>query len=277
MKKLLIFSLAAMVLAIGLVGAVSAKNDNSNQYMPSNAPANEISLLENAKEVAPGVFYLGKSMNKGKVVEGYAFVHYAKDSDRAKKAKPTQDDSNKYKLLGVKWADTIQYEVNTAGSNFVGAGDVTGILEDSLETWDTAITSDFELFNDVLVPTTETFVGGTEPDYINRIVWQNFGGPGTIAYNSYWFYTATREMIESDVVFNSYYDWADCIDGGVDCSNKMDLQSIATHEFGHNGLADLYNRPARPLTMYGYSGFGETKKQDLATGDMLGIQALYGN
>ena len=69
------------------------------------------SMFGHAVEVAPGVFYLGKSMDKGKVVEGYAFIHYAKDSDKAKKAKPVWDDTwNKYKFLfpslKLKWADT---------------------------------------------------------------------------------------------------------------------------------------------------------------------------
>jgi hypothetical protein len=56
----------------------------------------------------------------------------------------------------------------------------------------------------------------------------------------------------------------------------MDLKNIATHEFGHNGLNDLYMPPSIALTMYGYSGYGETDKQTLGTGDISGIQALYG-
>ena len=47
-------------------------------------------------------------------------------------------------------------------------------------------------------------------------------------------------------------------------------------EFGHNGLNDLYMPPSIALTMYGYSGDGETDKRDLGTGDISGIPALYG-
>jgi hypothetical protein len=56
----------------------------------------------------------------------------------------------------------------------------------------------------------------------------------------------------------------------------MDLQNIATHEFGHNGLADLKPLKDAELTMYYASSLGETKKRSLGVGDILGIQALYG-
>ncbi len=57
----------------------------------------------------------------------------------------------------------------------------------------------------------------------------------------------------------------------------MDLQNIATHELGHGaGLIDLYDAVASEQTMYGYSTKGETKKRDLNTGDIAGIQDLYG-
>jgi hypothetical protein len=41
----------------------------------------------------------------------------------------------------------------------------------------------------------------------------------------------------------------------------MDLQNIATHEFGHNGLADLIPPKDAELTMYYASTFGEVKKR----------------
>jgi len=262
MKKILIFSLVGIVLTIGLVGSVGAagKNQKKNQ---------KIDLLENATQVAPGVFYLGESMNKGKVVDGYAFVHYAKGSKSAARPKPVVDDKvDMYKLLfrGIKWANTMQYEVNPDDS---GLGDdvVMTTLGASLDTWDTAITGDFELFG-AIGTSDKTFVGY---DNTNLVMWDNLGSDGIIAMNSFWFYRTTKEIVESDVVFNMQYNWS--LSGE---SEKMDLQNIATHEFGHNGLADLYVSKSAELTMYGYSGYGETKKQTLGTGDISGIQVLYG-
>ena len=57
----------------------------------------------------------------------------------------------------------------------------------------------------------------------------------------------------------------------------MDLGTIATHEFGHwLLLEELYNKPAGDQTMYGYSTYGETSKQTLESGDIAGIEAIYG-
>lgn len=50
-----------------------------------------------------------------------------------------------------------------------------------------------------------------------------------------------------------------------------------THEFGHwFVLDDLYSDADYWLTMYGYAGYGETYKQTLGLGDIMGIQAIYG-
>ena len=58
----------------------------------------------------------------------------------------------------------------------------------------------------------------------------------------------------------------------------MDLQNIATHELGHSaGMGDLYSGSCSTQTMFGYSGYGEIIKRDLATGDIQGIRKLYLN
>jgi len=98
--------------------------------------------------------------------------------------------------------------------------------------------------------------------------------------NSLWINRYFETIVESDVAFSTSYTWADCTVTGSDCINpingKMDLQNIATHEFGHNGLGDLYMPPSKALTMHGYSWYGDIGKRDLGTGDISGIQALYG-
>jgi len=62
------------------------------------------------------------------------------------------------------------------------------------------------------------------------------------------------------------------------CGNlyAYDVQNILTHEVGHwVGLDDLYNSVDQDLTMYGYGGKGELKKDTLARGDTLGMDAIY--
>ena len=210
-------------------------------------------------------------------LEKITFIHYAKDSNRSK---PVWDETvDIYKLMfgGIKWADTMQYEVNPDGSDLEEA-EVLGALGASLETWNDAITGDFKLFNVDLEITEKGFVSGEELFEeelvrINRVTWGVLPWENAIAMCRFWFNPATKEIVESDVVFSIDFDWS------VDetCSGvKMDLQSIATHEFGHNGLNDLYMPPSIELTMYGYSGYDETDKRTLGTGDISGIQELYG-
>jgi hypothetical protein len=264
--KVNILYVAGMILIFCLIGTVSAVSGETTRAH------NELNLPENVVEVSPGVFYLGKAIDKGEVVEGYAFLHYMKPTTSTK---PVWDDSvDIYKFMfgGIKWNETMQYEVNTTGSGLTNNA-VLYTLNASLETWDS--NTSFELFNDSLLTTKEGF---NSSDRINRVTWDDLGSSGIIAANYFWFNPATKEMIESDVRFNTYYTWGDCLNFETQChDNKtMDLQNLATHEFGHNGLNDLYMAKSVELTMYGYGDFGETHARTLGTGDISGIQALYG-
>jgi len=205
----------------------------------------------------PAIAYASEAPNLEKVT----FVHYLQDH-----SKPVWDDTvTDYRLIagGIRWFDTISYEVNPTGSG-LGLGVVRSTLEDSSESWD-AKTS-FELY-DAPAVTSDSVVSG---DGKNTVGWGPLS-PGIIAVTYLWYNPATKEIVEFDIVFNTYYGWSAAGEAG-----KMDLQNIATHELGHNGLADL--RPPRDaeLTMYYASSLGETKKRTLGAGDILGIQTLYG-
>ena len=57
----------------------------------------------------------------------------------------------------------------------------------------------------------------------------------------------------------------------------MDLQNIATHEFGHGlGLGDIYIDDCSEFTMYGYSYNGDTDNRSLEDPDITGLWELYG-
>ncbi|NIT35192.1 MAG: matrixin family metalloprotease, partial [candidate division Zixibacteria bacterium] len=122
-------------------------------------------------------------------------------------------------------------------------------------------------------------------DGVNLCVWYEPGYPGqpawpfaagAIATNAFWLVDAGSfwRVVENDVCFNGYnYTWSDSGQGG-----RMDVQNIATHEFGHNlVLADLYDYASREFTMYGYASPGETKKRTLEYDDINGIRFIYGN
>lgn len=98
-------------------------------------------------------------------------------------------------------------------------------------------------------------------------------GGGYIAANYIWY--SGGNITENDIVFNDQsYTWED----GTPASNEMGIQNIATHELGHSlCLADLYGGGDSLKTMYGYAGYGETKKETLHSDDINGIIAIYGS
>jgi hypothetical protein len=197
-------------------------------------------------------------------IEKITFIHYAKSSGRSKPVwDDTQDDFKKI-AGGVKWSSAVSYEVNPTGSDLDNAI-VLNTLNASLESWDSK--TSFELFAS-LTQTTETSIGY---DDTNRVIWEALS-PGVIAVNYLWYNPATKQIVESDIIFNTGYTWKT-----TGASDAMDLQNIATHEFGHNGLNDLRPPKDWALTMYAYSSLGETYKQTLGNGDILGIQELYGS
>jgi hypothetical protein len=81
--------------------------------------------------------------------------------------------------------------------------------------------------------------------------------------------------VEWDQVFNDYpekgWTWGDAAVNPT----FMDFRNIATHEMGHSfGLGHSTLSYAEE-TMYPYASPGETKKRDLNSGDIAGINKLY--
>jgi hypothetical protein len=114
---------------------------------------------------------------------------------------------------------------------------------------------------------------GVVLDGKNTVQWAPIDGPsGIIGVTYYWYYTATKEMIEFDIVLDKDEPWA--TDG---TSTAFDVQNIATHEAGHTlGLKDLPSPKDGALTMHAYTWKGDDSKRTLGSGDILGIQKIYG-
>jgi hypothetical protein len=94
---------------------------------------------------------------------------------------------------------------------------------------------------------------------------------GTLAENVFWYNPTTGRMYDSDLEFNTSYQWAT-----TGAAGYYDVQGIGTHEMGHSlSLADLYGSGDTAKTMYGYSSEGETKKRTLTSDDINGINYLY--
>ncbi len=93
-----------------------------------------------------------------------------------------------------------------------------------------------------------------------------------------------KEIIEADMALATEYVWTqNSISSSTDPDSvtgepgKMDVENIATHEFGHFvGLGGLYSSTNSEQTQYGYSNYAELKKRSLESGDIAGVQKNYG-
>ncbi len=94
----------------------------------------------------------------------------------------------------------------------------------------------------------------------------------SVGRNTYWFYTATGQLVDSDIRLNSYYySWS--TNGSA---ISFDVETVALHELGHSlCLEDLYNIADSEKVMYGYGSPGLLKR-NLHKDDIDGIVFLYG-
>lgn len=194
---------------------------------------------------------------------------------------PSGDKNDYYAFLGkgVKWKDLpVNYVIDPDNPDVESF--VVEAISNGAEEWDAH--TDVNLFGSYTIVYDATF-DTDSPDGRNELLFGNWPEENVIAVTVVWGYfrgpPQQREIIEFDIMFDTDFNWGyagDTSETELGDTSIMDLQNIATHEFGHGaGLADLYADECSEQTMYGYADYGETKKRTLNTGDIAGIQALY--
>jgi hypothetical protein len=184
----------------------------------------------------------------------------------------TDDSINDWLPSGLHMnVDGLTYQINfsTLPAN-ISSTDFQNVIAASTNTWKQADSS-----------LKWTYGGSTSArksgyDGVNLVA---FGSAsGGIAVTRSWYWTGTGEIAESDMILNRNFAWSITDPNAGDCAGvpyTYDVQSIATHEFGHQvGLKDLYDKIDKDLTMYGYGTYQELKADTLGTGDITGAQAL---
>lgn len=194
------------------------------------------------------------------------FIHYAKPVNPGKPAKADAC----YKLMGIKWPSLpVSYAVNPLNPDGLSEDFVTANLAASAETWDAATSA--ELFNDAYTVDYTAQYG--VQNYQNAVAFGDYPSDNVIAVTSVWYTRRGKQIVEFDMLFNTRFSWGDASVNPL----LMDFQNIAVHELGHSvGLADLYTASCTAVTMYGYSGEGETSKRSLEQPDVDGLQKMYG-
>lgn len=268
---------------------------------PANPPKKPawVGMPPHAVEVAPGIFYLGAAIHKGRVVEGYAIITPAKkrpakqgcnNNDICEKGENKNscvdcadrgvdpDTSKCYGHLarGTKWKTTKDYVVNNSNNWGIRSTFILHTLDMSITKWEIAADVDPETFGRGKRTHKTLVADHYMPDGVNEVYFDSLH-PGTIAYTVVWGIfkgpVSQRELVEWDQVYNDNLPWSVC---DPDCPGAYDFESIATHETGHSfGMEDLYKKKCSDQTMYGYGFPDDTSKRDLEDGDMNGIWILY--
>jgi hypothetical protein len=208
-----------------------------------------------------GALYSTSSAYPGRSLEKIVVVDYANAKAEAGAARSTGG----YKLSGFK-LDPANNSCYLNTSSPAGAFDA---INTAANEWDEEV--DANIFSNVYFSKTAKY---GVPDGVNCIEFSRYpGSSSVIAVTAYWIDRRTKTIVEFDMLYNTYYTWGDAKND----SEVMDIQNIATHEFGHAfGLLDIYNSTYSDVTMYGYSDYGEITKRDLADPDKAGIHKIYG-
>ena len=199
---------------------------------------------------------------------------YAKPDSPPGLSKPPKDNDdevykiwfNRYTVAYVPMNIAVYTENAPQG---LTSGEVLTAVTAATDSWDEVTETDLILT--ILPGSKSASVGYNEE---NAVLFGDYPTVGVIAVASVWYSRRSRELLECDIMFDIDFDWGNVdSDGG----SVMDLQNIATHEFGHCfNLADIYDSSQSHLTMYGYADYGETNKRSLEAGDTAGIQSLFG-
>lgn len=297
MKKNYLIGFIIMITLVGLVLAGKPVFPAATVKNPvTDEPKNTVTIPSIAIEVAPNIFYLGTAVDKGRIVEGYAFIDYKKGfgkptgcnndgkcqgwedsscADCSGGGNGGTDTSSCYGFLskGAKWKTVEPYLFNPTNTRGLASTFVTSNLAADIGKWEVAAGVN------ILGDKVEGIVDGADtvsPDDKNEVYFADINSPGAIGVTIVWGIFSgppwVRELVEWDQVYDDVdFDWSSNGELG-----KMDFENIATHELGHSvGLDDLYEGKCSEQTMYGYANYGETKKRSLEDGDINGIQELY--
>ena len=179
-------------------------------------------------------------------------------------SKPPKDDADEYKIwfnrytVGYVPMEMVVYTLNPNAEVPLDNADVFMAISLAADAWD--VETEASLVADKIQRDGETasiILNGE-----NALFFGDYPETGVIAVASVWASRRTKQMVECDILFDTDFVW------GVDGSSSfMDLQNIATHEFGHCfNLADIYDTSLDYLTMYGYSTEGDIEKRSLEEG-----------
>ncbi|MFH1771163.1 MAG: matrixin family metalloprotease [archaeon] len=275
----------------------------------------EAGIPAHAKEIAPGHFYTGKFVEKGRTVEGYAFITYgksfAKPADVCGDGKCSVDERKSgscpadctpddpvnppsdnqtldtsgdsysvgnaycYNFTGAKWFNVEPYYIDTKNDEGLNPDVIIEALEYSISEWEDATDGVMGNNMGVNVVGAANEASRLRPGKYNNKNEVALGNVNTPGAIAVTYYWYYTDT-GAMAEWDQVYDTVDFNWAFDGSPDKMDFLSIAIHEMGHTfGMLDLYYPACSLQTMYGYGSEGETDSRTLALGDITGINILY--
>lgn len=269
MHTRLLASLVALSVLVGFPLSLDAAADR--------VPAT-VTLPPSATEVAPGVFTLGPARDvDGTLVEGFAILHpkRAYHHRPGHAGGPGGSGGTCFAFLGqgARWKATEFYSVDSTNQDGLTDSFVRGAIGAATEAWDTQVA--FEVFG-AEASGTVNGIDTITPDGTNEVLFASIDSPGAVAVTIVWGIFSGPPQNRSLVEWDQAYDDADFDFGDATVNPAvMDFLNVAVHEVGHAAGMAHPNDSCTEETMYRFVSTGETKKRDLGTGDIAGIQSLY--
>ena len=278
----------ALFSVLGLLLAASPAWAVPNLVSATVNPSGQIvNIPSTAVEVADDVFSLGTAVDPqtGKVVEGYAIINpkrgYQHRPGHSKGPGNGGSTCFAYLAKDAKWKTVEPWSVNFTNTRGLTENFVFNNLTSNILKWEDA--TDGNVGNssgvDILglgTTTSVTLVADTSaPDGQNEVYFSDVSTSGAIAVTIVWGIFGgppwARELVEWDQVYDDVdFNWSSTGEAG-----KMDFENIANHELGHSVGMGHPDDSCTEETMYRFADFGETKKRDLNTGDIAGVDKLY--
>jgi hypothetical protein len=196
---------------------------------------------------------------------------------------PSACTDSAFSLYPTSWVTTYNWYFNTGSTpSGISQSSATGALKAAANNI-TKANNDCGLPD--LVSAKNAYKGSTtlNPNISNGSSCLNSDGESVVGFGTlssiyvgftcWW--TIGNDTVEADVKLNKAdYTWYVTKPAG--CSNKWDIQAVATHEFGHAfGLLDLAEATHANLTMSTVINACQNAEDTLGLGDVLGLEAKY--